>query len=273
MDNPFQYGSPVTGEHFAGREEELDLLVSRMVNTINVAVTSRRRIGKTSLLLRACDQVAAQSPKGAVVFANVFMCKDISVLASRLVSGIYAVSGQRVRRATQAVAEFARGLRVRPRVEIGDDGKPRFQFLGLDLTDGETIIEDVYRLLNGESAKRPAVLVLDEFQAITRFGPNMPDLFKGLADGFRGVSLVVAGSHRRMMDALVTGEGAPLYGMCQRLALTPVPEHVMVEYVGKRMALAGRTITPEAAVLLYRLAGPVPNDVQHLAFEDRKSVV
>lgn len=51
--NPFHYGTPAEGEHFAGRETELAAILSRLCAGINVVVVSPRRYGKTSLLLRA----------------------------------------------------------------------------------------------------------------------------------------------------------------------------------------------------------------------------
>lgn len=114
---------------------------------------------------------------------------------------------------------------------------------------------------------RPAVLVLDEFQAITRHGRHLPLLLKGLSDTHPGVSMVLAGSQRHLMEELVLDDGAPLYGMAQRLALGPIPEQVWFPFLRQRSADAGRPMTADAAERIVSLAGPVPNDVQHLAFE------
>jgi len=40
--NPFHYGTPAEGEHFAGREAELAALLSRLRAGINVVVVSPR---------------------------------------------------------------------------------------------------------------------------------------------------------------------------------------------------------------------------------------
>ena len=79
--------------------------------------------------------------------------------------------------------------------------------------------------------QRPAALVLDEFQAITRHGDDLPGLFKALADAHPRVSLVLAGSKRHLMEELVIHHQAPLFGMAQRLSLGPIPPPEMEAFL------------------------------------------
>lgn len=57
--NPFRFGPPVSGPHFAGRGAELELLCALAERGQPVAVTARRGYGKTSLLLAAAQRLAA----------------------------------------------------------------------------------------------------------------------------------------------------------------------------------------------------------------------
>lgn len=267
-ENPFHYGTPALGPNFVGRASELDAVMSRIRSGINVVVVSPRRYGKTSLLIRARELLAAGRPKPAIVDTNVFLCKDLATLAGRLLSAAYRVPGARWHRVRQAVPEFLSRLRVRPAVTFDETGKPLFSFgPGIQPAEAERSIADVYSILAEEAAARPAALVLDEFQAVTRHGEHLPFLLKGLADEHPGVSLVLAGSQRHLMERLVTSQGAPLFGMAQRVALGPVPGEEMVAYLVERAATGGKPMDQRTAELLVELAGPVPNDLQHLAFE------
>lgn len=129
------------------------------------------------------------------------------------------------------------------------------------------MLADLYQLLDDETKQRPAVLVLDEFQAITAHGPHLPDLLKALADAHSRVCLVVAGSRRHLMERLVTSEGAPLYGMAQKLALGPIPDDVMVEFLRARSQAGRKPMDEATGRLVVEMAGPVPNEIQHLAYE------
>jgi uncharacterized protein len=268
MPNPFHYGAPATGANFVGRRNELEALLSRMRSEVNVVLISPRRYGKTSLLLRAEEVMGHSSPRAALVSTNVFLCKDLATLAGRIVSGVYRVPGARWHRARQSVVDFLHRIRLRPIVEIDDGGKPRFSF-GPDLarSDADEVISDVYGLLAEEAISRPAVLVLDEFQAITRHGEHLPFLFKGLSDQHPAVSLVMAGSQRHLMEQLTTNESAPLYGMAQRISLGPIPDSEMIDHLSERAAVGHKPMERSTAQLILDASGPVPNDIQHLAFE------
>lgn len=264
--NPFHYGTPAEGEHFAGRQLELAALLSRMRNGINVVLISPRRYGKTSLLLRAERELAAES--AAVVRVNVLRCRDLGALAGQLTAATYRIPRARWHRVRQAAAAFARRLRVAPTVTFDDDGSPRFSFQPtMTAVDGETILADVYGLLGEETARGPAALVLDEFQAITDHGAHLPGVLKALADEHPEVALVLAGSRTHLMERLVGSSGAPLYGMAERIALGPLDAVDMVAYLQRRAADGRKPMSAEVAAAIVALAGPVPNDIQRLAYE------
>lgn len=259
--NPFHYGTPVDAEHFAGRGDELAALCARMRDGINVVVVSPRRYGKTSLILRSEERLG---PAAAVVRVNVLRCRDVADLAAKLAGAAYRLPGGRWHRARAGVGEFARRLRVNPSVTFAPDGSPRFSFAS-DLADpdAEAVIADVYGLLAGETGRRAPVLVLDEFQAVADHGAHLPALLKALADEHPGVSLVLAGSKAHLMERLA---GAPLYGMAERLVLGPVDGGEMVAYLEARVASVGRAMAEGVARLIVERAGPVPNDIQRLAY-------
>ncbi|MDP9075749.1 MAG: ATP-binding protein [Actinomycetota bacterium] len=266
--NPFHYGTPVQGDQFTGREQELAALIARMRDGINVVLLSPRRYGKTSLLLRAEAEMSRSRPAAAVVKANVLRARDLAALAGQLTAGVYRLPGARWHRTRQALPEFLRRMKLRPTVTINDHGQPVFGFdSALAGPDADTVLADLYALLEEQSESRPAVLILDEFQAIVDLGAHLPSLLKSLADSHPAVSLVMAGSKRHLMERLVNADGAPLYGLAQRLALGPIPDQVMAGFLCARAAAGGKPMPEATAVAAVSLAGPVPNDIQRLAYE------
>lgn len=263
--NPFHYGTPAEGEHFAGRETELAAILSRLRAGINVVVVSPRRYGKTSLLLRAEHEL--EQDGAAVVHANVLRSRDLASLASGLATQAFRAPGGRWHRARQAVPEFLRRLRARPVVTFEGE-HPKFGFdAGLSAPDANDVLADIYGVLAEAAGRRPAALVLDEFQAIVGLGAHLPGLFKALADAHPEVSLVLAGSRRHLMEQLVSAESAALYGMAEPIALGPLPEDVMAAHLRSRAATGDKSMSDPVARLIVALAGPVPNDIQRLAYE------
>jgi hypothetical protein len=266
--NPFHYGTPAEGDYFTGRREELDALVSRIRNGINVVLVAPRRYGKTSLHRAAQARLERSRPPAAVIEVNLLRAGSLPRFAGLLTAGAYHIRGARWSKARQAVPEYLRRLRVSPMVTFDVNGNPRFGFdAGMVQPDVETVLSDVYAVLAEEAARRPAALILDEFQAITRLAENMPDVLKGLADEHPNVSLVLAGSKRHLMEELVLHQHAPLFGMAQRLALGPIPEAEMVTYLAARSLAGGKPMDSDTAAYIVQRAGPVPNDIQHLAYD------
>ena len=263
--NPFSYGSPVSGDHFAGRETELTALTSRMQNGINVVVTAPRRYGKSSLLGEAAAQMA---PEGSIVRANLLRMKSVEVLAGRLVTETYNLTTGPWRRGTQAVAEFVKRVRPQLAVSFDDAGHPSFSITSSSAPrDAEQLIDDVYRILAEVAEDGPAVLMLDEFQAAADLSERLPGLLKALSDEYPRVSLVLAGSRQHLMETLVLSKGAPLYNMAERLALGPVADTDMLRYLQQRAMAGGKSMSAKVASDICNLVGPVPHDIQRLAYE------
>ncbi len=266
--NPFHYGTPVEGEFFTGRRAELDALVARMRDGINVVLVSPRRYGKTSLHRAAQARLSAGRARAAVIEVNLLRAGSPVRLAGMLAAGAFHLPGGHWARARQALPEFLRRLHVAPMVTFDPAGNPRFGFdTALGGAELDLVLADVYALLAEMRGKRPAVLILDEFQAVDLVGPELPRVLKGLADDYASVSLVLAGSKRHLMERLFTDREAPLYGMCQRLALGPIPETEIIPYLVTRAAAGGRSMDEATAAEIVAFAGPVPNDIQHLAYD------
>jgi hypothetical protein len=117
------------------------------------------------------------------------------------------------------------------------------------------------------TVKRSAVIVLDEFQAISGLGEHLPALLKSLADANPNVSLGIAGSKQHLMEQLTLDRVAPLYGLAERMSLDVLPESVMSDYLRERARVGGKAMAIAAAERIIALAGPVPNDIQRLAYE------
>lgn len=263
--NPYSYGGPVGAPYFVGRDAEVAALVSRMVNGISVVVTAPRRYGKTSLIERAAEVV--RDDGGAVISVNLMHCPSLDSLAGRLVFGAYSTTGGRLRRARQALPEFVKRLRVQPAITFDDLGRPRFVFGGLAERDAIAVLDDVYAILGSLRNKRAAALVLDEFQAVGDLGGGLAPALKALGDQYPKVSLVMAGSHQHLMEALVLSRAAPLYNMAERMGLGPIDARVMAAYLVERAGHGGKQMSSGAADRICELAGPVPYDIQRLAYE------
>jgi uncharacterized protein len=264
--NPFHYGTPVEGDQFVGRQNEVRAVVNRVRDHVSVVMLSPRRYGKTSVLLKS--EAALAPAKAAIIHVNVLRCRDETAFAGALAAGAFRMAGGHWHRTRQALPEFLRRLRLRPKVSLDDAGRPEFSFEpGLVGRDVDMVVSDIFRLLAEEAGRRPAALVLDEFQAVVDLDDALPAMFKGLVDEHPSVSLVTAGSKQHLMQHLFIDRNAPLFNAAERIALGPIPDDEMVAYLRRRASAAGHRMTEGTGRLIVAAAGPVPDDIQHLAYE------
>ena len=263
--NPFRYGAPVEGESFCDRREELVGLTGRMRSGIHAFVLSPRRYGKTSLLLEALRRFRRSGGRGG--YANLLLCTTEDEVAAAVLNAVVREVLRPVGRARQNLEEVLGRLRVTPSVKMGPDGSVSLSF---DPSVGAArwieVREDAAGLLESSSGRRPATLVLDEFQHVAEVGTGgLGGAFKAVADRVRHGSLVFSGSHLSVMERLTVGRGAPLLGMGETFRLGVVPEAEMAAHLAERAASAGKVLSEATARVLYSRADGIPNDVQWLA--------
>ncbi len=274
--NPFRYGAPVEAASFCDRAAELEALTGRLRSGIHAFVLSPRRYGKTSLLLEALRRFRKEGGRGG--YANLLLCTTEAEVAGVVLTAVVREVLRPAGRARRGVEDVVRHLRVAPQFEFAPDGKVTVT-LG-PATAGERwyeVLEDAVGLLERAGERRPAALVLDEFQQVAEIGPKgLGGAFKALADQARGTSLVFSGSRLSVMERLTRGRGAPLLGMGETFNLEVVPEDEMTAHLVARARRGGKRLTRPDARWLYRRVDGIPNDVQwlaHAAYEAAGEVI
>ncbi len=264
--NPYRYGAPVEAGSFCDRVEELGAITERMRSGVHVFLLSPRRYGKTSLVLRAVEQLRAQG--GRVGYANLLLCTSEDEVAAVILSAVVREVLRPAGRARRPLEDVIRHVRISPTVGVRPDGNisvsfdasPRRPLAWLD------VLVDAVGLLESAAGDDGSALVLDEFQAIADIGPRgLGGVFKALADHTRHSSLIFSGSHLAVMERITRSPGAPLLDMGETIRLGVIPEDPMVDHLTRRARGADKKLSRPAAREIYRVAEEVPNDVQWLA--------
>ena len=263
VGNPFHYGSAVTGARFTDRDAELQVLRTCMLEGQNVILLSPRRYGKTSLLKRAVEEVAASG--GRVGLANLIQCSNRREVAEELATAI--ARGPLGKVATH-FDELMRHLAdLRPSFSVEAHGVKISLAPQAPNSDWTEEIKTALRTLARLHTKdAPVSLVIDEFQRVAEINDGLPGVFKAMVDELERVSLVFAGSRRHLMEELSSSPGAPLLGIGQRINLLPIPSAQMVPFLIDRARSGDKVLSEDSAALIYELAHGVPNHVQQVAF-------
>jgi hypothetical protein len=264
-ENPFRYGAPVEAASFCDRNDELEALTARMRNGIHAFVLSPRRYGKTSLMLEALRRFRKEGGRGG--YANLLLCTTEVEAAGVVLTSVVREVLRPIGRTKRSIEDVLEHLRVAPQIELSPEGKVTLTLQPAVIAQRwYEVLEDAVGLLERAGERRPAALVLDEFQQVAEIGPKgLGGAFKALADQARGTSLVFAGSRLSVMERLTRGRGAPLLGMGETFNLEVVPEDEMSAHLVARAKRGGKRLTRADARWLYRRADGIPNDVQWLA--------
>src|ERR1700761_6456382 len=210
--NPFRFGNVVIDE-FADRETELAEVEADMRNGQDLVIFAPRRLGKSSLVLKAA--AALRRKKGLVAYLNVMTAPNKTRFAERLAAAIYAdVAAPKAKLKDKALAMF-QGLRIAPSITVDPiDGRLGFSFgIGHADADLDRTIEMLLELPAKIAAERGqrVVLILDEFQEIVDLAPASPKLLRSVSQTQPEVCHVYLGSKRPVMRALFSDANEPFW--------------------------------------------------------------
>jgi AAA+ ATPase superfamily predicted ATPase len=264
MANPFKYGTVVSGEDFADREEELRALTSRLKETVRIFMVAPRRYGKTSLIRNVLDHLQKQNMLTSYVdlYWATSATEFMELYGTSAIRGSQSIS----KRAAHFVKEFLPGLR--PRLAFDQGGNPE---LSLDLS-GKSQAADMEEVLNlpeqiARSKGKRFVVVLDEFQEILRLdGEGMERRFRAAIQNHTHVSYLFAGSKSHMLMDMVSEITRPFYQMGTLMTLDKIPQEEFSEFIRAKFAKSGRRISSEAVSRIFLESENVPHYVQILSF-------
>jgi hypothetical protein len=267
-DNPFTFGALALDDAFADRETELAELTRDMRNGQDVVVLAPRRYGKSSLILRAIQEVVADGV--LVAYCDVMRTptkpRFAAALATTIVDDLASPVGQVLERA----AALFRGLRVRPTIELDPDGASiRFSFdTARRPADVDETIEALLELPGQIAAerRRRVVVVFDEFQEVVKLDGAFPNLMRAVFQTQPEVGHVYLGSRRHVLDSIFNDRNEPFWRSARRMEISPIPAAAFASFIRERFAATGRDIDPTAGDHLVALARGHPYATQELAY-------
>lgn len=232
--NPYAFGSPVTGAHFAGRVGECAVVTSAVGRGECVTVTGPAGYGKSSLLLQVAEQVSGRG--GHAVYVDLLRMS--------------------------AAPDPSRHLRdpgidgLGSPVSAASDGPKEDEIASL--------VDQAHRHLSGR--RGPALLVLDGFETTGNADSTVVRLAVELVERRSSVSIVACtASETTSAGPARAPQPAPLPHVDAHLQLGPVEEPVMVGFLRSRAKAGGKSMPQGAADLIFERAGPSPRHLQRLA--------
>lgn len=260
-ENPFRIGVHVSGRFFTDRAPEVTRIRRALSEPTRLLVLGPRRMGKSSAIAVASKR--ARDDGVLVVRADLSTASTLVDVANRL---LHSLSSQRKREWLTRLAST-----LLPTVTLTIDpvtGAPRI-VLG---AEGRTApaerqrrsLEDVIGALAAERGGQRVAVVLDEFQAVRRFGGEEAEWhLRDLMQSHGAVSFVCAGSEVSLIHDMLGRERA-FYRMFELLHLGPMAPDHLGRWIDDRMEAAGVDSRGAGAVIVERV-GPRTQDILQVA--------
>jgi uncharacterized protein len=235
--NPFRFGNFVIDE-FADRETELAEVVADMRNGQDLVIFAPRRLGKSSLVLKAAASMRRK--QSLVAYLNVMTASNKTRFAERLAAAIYTdVAAPKAKLKDKALALF-QGLRIAPTMTVDPgSGGIGFSFgIGHEEGDLDRTIEMLLELPARIAAERDqrVVLVFDEFQEIVDIDPNFPKLLRSVFQAQPEVCHVYLGSKRHVMQDLFNDANEPFWRSAKQMEIGLIPPDLFSPFIVRRFA-------------------------------------
>jgi uncharacterized protein len=265
--NPFRFGPLALADAFTDRKEEIRSLVADARNGQDVVVFAPRRYGKSSLVWRVAEQLAAQGVLVAQVDLMRTPTKD--QFAAKLAKTIHADLATRVWRAKDRLRVFA-GLRLTPIITVDpNDGAVSFSFDARAAPqDIDATIEELLGLPGriGTERERRVALVLDEFQEVMDIDPALIRVMRSVFQEQPEVAHIYLGSKRHMMHRIFNDENEPFWRSAKQTELGVIAPELFAPYALDRFAQTGRELAPDTCERTLELTGGHPYATQELLY-------
>jgi hypothetical protein len=262
--NPFRYGAVARGEYFTDRERELATLAADVRGGQDVVVISRRRMGKTSLVEAAIDDLRAEGM--LVAYLDLLGSPSKEELADDLAQALSDGLLSPIERTTEKIRGWFSHLAIQPRVTVADDGRPQFEFLGYERREDADALLDGLLALPGRVSDEGhrACVVLDEFQEIVAIDRTLPGQLRAAFQRQPQVAHVYLGSKRHLMEPLFMDRAAPLYRSAKPMRLGPIAPDVFIDFLRDRFAVGDVAISDAALEQILSLTAGLPYETQEL---------
>lgn len=249
-ENPFYLTGIIPDRYFCDREAETQRMVQVLTGRAHLLLTSPRRMGKTQLIrhVYAQPEIAASH---YTFYVDLYPTSSLHELALFMGKEIYSTLVPRGRSVLDRFLAALRSLQG----AFGYDaatGMPSFDVRLGDIRQPELTLEEIFRYL--ESADRPCVFAIDEFQQIANYPErNVEALLRSHIQTMHNCSFIYAGSNRHVVEQMFYSSARPFYNSAEPLYLDPIRREVYTAFARDRFAQAGRALSPEAAAMAYDL--------------------
>lgn len=266
MKLPFIFGKLAQGSTFTNRENELNTLLNNFRYGINTILISPRRWGKSSLVLKASEEIEKTEKKIIIIKIDLFNIRSEESFYKELAEKVIIGTSGKFAEISENIRKFFK--KVVPKVSFSPGPDMEFSIS----LDTEEVLKQPDEILDlaehiAKSKNIQLRICIDEFQNIAYFGDPLA-IQKKLRSHWQKhehVAYFLCGSKRHMMLDVFSSPSMPFYNFGSMMFLAKISKEVWTSFIVKQFDATGKKITDELALQIAEYADQHSYYVQQLA--------
>lgn len=249
MKVPFVYGRRAEAEEFTGREQDVERLKMNFRSSINTTIVSPRRWGKTSLVHKVLDEIAATDKDYMVCNVDMFNCRDEEHFFNAYLTAVLKASTTKLDEMLELVKNYIGSFG--PKLTLSDVASLTELSVGIDFKNKSYSVDEILNLPEKIAKERGKqfIVCIDEFQNIENFAN--PRQFQGELRSYwqlhQHVCYCLYGSKRHMLLNMFSNYEMPFYKFGDLMVLDKIPMSEWERFIVRRFNDTGKHISTENA--------------------------
>lgn len=246
----FPYGKPVMGKDLVDRKEIISEIIYNVRGGQSVILASPRRYGKSSVILESLNQLKKEGY--LVGYVDLFEKTSLAEVAEGLVEAVLSNETSRakdiLRMIKKNLTEFVKNIKFKT---LWEDYEILLSF-GSREVDELKLMDDALDFPQELASKKnkKLILAIDEFGELTNLNGQMIKRMRAKFQRQDRVTYIFSGSQESLMKKLFTSKAEAFYGFGKLLALDPLPEKELVDYLTRTFKKGGFKVSREVCSLI-----------------------
>ncbi|MCX6584033.1 MAG: ATP-binding protein [Candidatus Aminicenantes bacterium] len=261
--NPFRFGQLVKGEDFCNRQVELNEIKKAISNNYSFWIYSPRRFGKTSLLLKAFEEL----PGIKTVYLDLYNVESLGAFAEKYSQVVFRnlfdwKTG--IKNIGKKLSGFFK--HITPQISFDAAGNPSIAFEPQVKTD-KIDIENILGIPEKIAAeqKKHVCIAFDEFQEVVRINPFLVNWMRASFQTHQNISYIFLGSKQSLMETIFANSNSPFYEFGFKMSIKEISRQDWEIFIKEKCAKTGVNIPTGVIASIIDKSGGHPHFTQYFA--------
>ncbi len=259
--NPFLLTGYVSPEYFCDRESETEKLSQSIQNNRNVTLFSRRRIGKTALILHTFHKLKSKKDY-KFFYIDLYATNNLTEFAQLLGRSILGEFDGLLKKASDTLKKLIEN--IKPSFSFDPfSGNPVISFDWKSDKQTELNIEIIFKYLSEQ--KETIVIAFDEFQQILNYPQeNIEPLLRTYLQTSPNITCIFSGSQDHLMTSMFKDKSRPFYQSGELFHLEKIEASAYTKFIKTKFNNSSKIISEDSIQYLLDLSETHTYFVQNL---------